>query len=44
MEEYYRVFFPLSRKVWKKTFWKVPSAGWLTLQLPTAHGGRWNIP
>ena len=22
----YRVFFPLCRKVWKMTFWKVPSA------------------
>ena len=26
---FYRVFFPLSRKVWKMTFWKVPSAGGL---------------
>ena len=36
--------FPLSRKVWKMTFWNVPSAGGLMLQQPTAHAGRWNIP
>ena len=40
----YRVFFPLIRKVWKMTFWKVPSACWLILQLPTSHAGRWNFP
>ena len=35
----YRAFFPLSRKVWKMTSWKVPSAGGLILQLPTAQAG-----
>ena len=29
----YRVFFPICRKVWKMTFWKVPMAGELKLQL-----------
>ena len=35
----YTVFFSLCRKVWKMTFWKVPSAGGLILQLPTAQAG-----
>ena len=33
---YYRAFFPLCRKVWKMTLWKVPSAGGLILQEPIA--------
>ena len=40
----YRVFFLLSRKVWKMKFWNVPLAVRLILQLPTAHAGRWNFP
>ena len=40
----YRVFFLLCRKVWMMTFCKVPSAGGLIQQLPTAHAGQWNIP
>ena len=27
----YRAFFPVCRKVWMMTFWKVPSAGGLIL-------------
>ena len=41
---FYRVFFLLSRKVWKMKFWNVPLAVRLILQLPTAHAGRWNFP
>ena len=35
----YRAFFPVCRKVLKMTFWNVPSAGGLMLQLSTAWAG-----
>ena len=37
--EMYRAVFPLSRKVWKRAFFKVPLAGGLILQLATAQAG-----
>ena len=35
----YWAFFPVCRKVWKMTSWKVPSAGGLIMQLSTAKAG-----
>ena len=38
----YRAFFPVCCKVLKMSFWEIPRADWLILQLPTAQVGLRN--